>query len=229
MVESPAVKPTGPCRLCGVQASLRCSRCKDEYYCCKEHITSDWKRHKRLCVPAEGVDARPIMLDAILFPADASRPRMIKIPCEVRRDAEPVYPAVAIQHHLDRGEWFDVGRKPTPFVRPFMIGGGAVINLPGPGYNLDIHYDDCFSINGSPFNLCVQALTRGMAPHGWAGNIIGVRHEKPLQYSVRYYNASMQEDLPRFVDFFMQYGTDSYKYDPEAAHKWGGRMKELEY
>ena len=34
------VKATGSCRFCGAQASLRCSRCKDVYYCRKEHIVS---------------------------------------------------------------------------------------------------------------------------------------------------------------------------------------------
>lgn len=29
---------------------MRCGRCKDEYYCCKEHQKAHWKKHKHVCV-----------------------------------------------------------------------------------------------------------------------------------------------------------------------------------
>ncbi|KAH9919851.1 uncharacterized protein B0H18DRAFT_844692, partial [Fomitopsis serialis] len=193
------------CRMCGAEASTRCSRCKDEFYCCKEHIASDWKRHKRLCIPAEGVQARPITMDAILFPVDEDRPRIVKVPCEVMRDEEPDIPAFSTVHRLNMEEWFDL--KGDTFVRPMDLGGGAVMRLPGPGYNLDIAYDDNSLVNGSPLNRCIQSLTRRMAPHSWAGNILARRSEKPLTYCMRYYNANMKEDLPRVVEFFMGYGT----------------------
>ncbi|TFY60565.1 hypothetical protein EVJ58_g5058 [Rhodofomes roseus] len=218
---------TGTCRMCGAKASTRCSRCKDVYYCCKEHIANDWKRHKRLCVPAEGVQARPITIDAILFPVDEDMPRMVKVPCDVRHDDSDDYldPSFFIMHHLDVREWFNL--EGETFVRSFDFGGGAVTGT--TGYNLALRYDDCVSINGSPVNRCVQSLTRGMAPHSWGGNLLVVRCEKPLMYCDRYYNANMREDLPRVVEALMGYGTDTYKHDPDAANKWGGRVPELEY
>lgn len=143
------------------------------------------------------------------------------------RDEEPDA-VFAIRHKLNLGEWFDVGGKLTD-IRSMYLGGGAVASLSGPGYNLGIEIDDCFGINGAPLNRCIQALTRGMAPHSWGGNVLALRSEKPLMYCIRYYSVDMKEDLPRVVEALMGYGTDSYKYDPDAAHKWGGRVKELEY
>ncbi|EPS95649.1 hypothetical protein FOMPIDRAFT_1080114, partial [Fomitopsis schrenkii] len=189
------------CRFCGAQASLRCSQCKTTFYCCKEHSTSDWKRHKRLCVPAEGVQARPFTIDAILFPVDGDRPRMIKIPCDVQvddNDEDPI--GEPVMHHLNLRQ-----RDKFMHVRPMNLGGGAVTCLPAPGYNLDVWYDDCYAINGSLPTRCVEVLTGGKAPERWAGNVIAVRTERPLAYCIRYYNANMQEDLPRLLDFFGRY------------------------
>ena len=241
------MKTTTPCRFCGVQASLRCSRCKDVYYCRKEHIASvskrqfllrhravrtdmidvqDWKRHKRLCVAAEGVDPRPIMIDAILFPVDATEPRMIKLACTVQRDKDPDIPSFDIIHDLDKSTYFD--REPQ-FIKWFTPGGGSVLYTSGPGYQLNLYHDDCSLINGSPLNQSIRVLTRGASPHPWSGNVIGVRSERPLTYCVRYYNANMREDLPRLLDVFLRYGTDSYKNERDGVAKWGGRVEELEY
>lgn len=39
------------CSVCGAnQNLLRCSRCKQVYYCSKSHQTKDWKKHKSICV-----------------------------------------------------------------------------------------------------------------------------------------------------------------------------------
>ena len=44
-----------PCGLEGctqeveTKAKGLCSSCKDVHYCCREHQTADWKRHKKEC------------------------------------------------------------------------------------------------------------------------------------------------------------------------------------
>ena len=162
----------------------------------------DWKRHKRFCVAAEGVEPRPIMIDAILFPVDATEPRMIKLPCTVERDKEAELPEFDIVHRWDTMRTLYFDRTPED-VRTFIPGGGNAVMYMGTGYQLDFYYDDCAFINGSPVNRCVQALTRGAAPHPWSGNLIGVRTERPITYCMRYYNANMQEDLPRLLDVFL--------------------------
>ena len=163
---------TEPCRLGGVQDS----RCKDARYCCKEH--SDSVSVHLICVAhAEGLTnhtgletpqaalrpsrgpPRPIMVDAILFPADSDKPRINKLLCDVRQEDDP-FDELHVTHRLDfRGEYFRLtGREPRAYVRPMLLGGGEVIELPGPGYIIDILY---FLINGSQTNRCAEALTRG--------------------------------------------------------------------
>ncbi|CAB9531678.1 expressed unknown protein [Seminavis robusta] len=41
------------CGVCGLQAELRCSRCKLIHYCCKEHQKVDWRVHKKNCPPSQ--------------------------------------------------------------------------------------------------------------------------------------------------------------------------------
>ena len=36
---------------CSKPAPLKCSRCREVRYCSKEHQTSHWKFHKKLCSP----------------------------------------------------------------------------------------------------------------------------------------------------------------------------------
>lgn len=176
-------------------------------------------------MPAEGVEPRPITIDAILFHVDATQPRMIKLACKVDRDNDP-YTTSDIIHTLAMGDYF---AKEPKDVRWFVPGGAGVVYASKPGYQLILYHDDCSLINGSPVNLCVQALTRGTSPHPWSGNIIGVRSERPLTNCCRYYNASMEQDLTRLVDVFARYGTKSYAYEQNPVAKWGGRVKKLEY
>ena len=37
------------CAVCGGPAKLRCSRCKNRYYCSSKHQTQDWKAHDSHC------------------------------------------------------------------------------------------------------------------------------------------------------------------------------------
>jgi hypothetical protein len=40
-----------PCIVCNATTSVRCSRCKETWYCSKEHQISHWKIHKKTCIP----------------------------------------------------------------------------------------------------------------------------------------------------------------------------------
>eukprot|EP01116_Phalansterium_solitarium_P025618 TRINITY_DN9884_c0_g2_i1.p1 TRINITY_DN9884_c0_g2~~TRINITY_DN9884_c0_g2_i1.p1 ORF type:complete len:462 (+),score=201.48 TRINITY_DN9884_c0_g2_i1:172-1557(+) len=37
------------CAKCGQPAPKRCSRCKNEWYCCEDHQRASWKNHKPIC------------------------------------------------------------------------------------------------------------------------------------------------------------------------------------
>ncbi|XP_067115574.1 prolyl hydroxylase EGLN3-like isoform X1 [Osmerus mordax] len=42
------------CELCGqMENLLKCGRCRNSFYCSKEHQIQDWKRHKRMCNEAK--------------------------------------------------------------------------------------------------------------------------------------------------------------------------------
>ena len=169
------------------------------------------------------------MIDAILFPVDADEPRIIKLPCMVQHDDDAEIATYSIVHRWDDTKDLYYDKQPRS-VRPFTPGRGYFTCLqPSNGYQLEFFYDDDAFVNGSRLNRCVQALSRGTSPHPWCGNLIGVRSERPTTHCIRYYNASMREDLPRLLDAILRYGTDSYKTERDSDDKWGGSMEELEY
>ncbi|XP_036725342.1 zinc finger MYND domain-containing protein 10 isoform X2 [Balaenoptera musculus] len=48
-----AVAPEQPrCAYCNAEASKRCSRCQNEWYCCRECQVKHWEKHGKACVPA---------------------------------------------------------------------------------------------------------------------------------------------------------------------------------
>ncbi|XP_030626874.1 egl nine homolog 1 isoform X7 [Chanos chanos] len=48
------------CELCGkMENLLKCGRCRNSFYCSKEHQKQDWKKHKRVCKEAEKAQSPP--------------------------------------------------------------------------------------------------------------------------------------------------------------------------
>ncbi|KAJ8002331.1 hypothetical protein DPEC_G00178760 [Dallia pectoralis] len=59
-MESKGENPTGTdlnrqyCELCGkMENLLKCGRCRNSFYCSKEHQKADWNKHKQVCKEAE--------------------------------------------------------------------------------------------------------------------------------------------------------------------------------
>jgi hypothetical protein len=52
---------SGKCNVCGLDSTLKCSRCGEVYYCTATHQRDDWKNHKKVCkikvVKANDADA----------------------------------------------------------------------------------------------------------------------------------------------------------------------------
>lgn len=48
------------CELCGkMEHLLKCGRCRNSFYCSKEHQKQDWKKHKQVCKEAEKPQLQP--------------------------------------------------------------------------------------------------------------------------------------------------------------------------
>ncbi|KAG5855567.1 hypothetical protein ANANG_G00050420 [Anguilla anguilla] len=48
------------CELCGkMENLLKCGRCRNSFYCSKEHQKQDWKKHKQICKEADKSQSAP--------------------------------------------------------------------------------------------------------------------------------------------------------------------------
>uniref|UniRef100_A0A3P8YM28 hypoxia-inducible factor-proline dioxygenase n=1 Tax=Esox lucius TaxID=8010 RepID=A0A3P8YM28_ESOLU len=48
------------CELCGkMENLLKCGRCRNSFYCSKEHQKADWNKHKQVCKEAEKPQCQP--------------------------------------------------------------------------------------------------------------------------------------------------------------------------
>jgi hypothetical protein len=210
------------CLVCGTPAANWCAGCKSATYCNKEHQKQvgskgynwyqlwltpnpppfrlqDWRSHKEYCQKVKAAGANT--LDAILFPMNETKPRLVKIPWKLipGDEHEP-----RSYQRLDKDVWFkhtDKSMRDIPFNR-------WGINGPGLGRMLCFIYDDNFLINGLPLNRCIVHVTGGRAGHQWRGNILALRMRDPRPYSCDgfYADVDMKEDLKPFVTYFEEYG-----------------------
>lgn len=76
------------CKVCNkTEGVMACSRCKDEFYCSRQHQVSDWKNHKELCSQLNPPkDGETLHVTGILLPADKEQPCFIKIKCTIEVD-----------------------------------------------------------------------------------------------------------------------------------------------
>ncbi|KAN0123655.1 hypothetical protein V8E53_015925 [Lactarius tabidus] len=180
------------CLVCGTPTAKWCAGCRSAPYCDKGHQKKDWRSHKEYCLKVKAAGANTF--EAILFPANDTKPRLVKIPWELspENEDEPTY------QNLDTDIWF---KHPDKSIRELGFNRWG-INGPALGRTLCFIYDDDFLINGSPLNRCIVDVTGGRARHRWCGNILGLR--RPYTYGF-YANVDMQEDLKPFVTYFEEY------------------------
>ncbi|XP_050002851.1 egl nine homolog 1 isoform X1 [Alexandromys fortis] len=63
------------CELCGkMENLLRCGRCRNSFYCCKEHQRQDWKKHKLVCHGGEAPSAQPAPAQPRVAPPPGGAP-----------------------------------------------------------------------------------------------------------------------------------------------------------
>jgi hypothetical protein len=154
-------------------------------------LLQDWRSHKEYCQKIKAAGANTF--DAILFPVNETKPRLVKIPWKLNRGDEQF-------HDLDTDIWF---KHTFSAVRPLYFHRWG-INGPQLGRGLCLMYDDNFSINGSPLNRCVADVTGGRAGHPWCGNILALRMKSPGSYDF-FASVDMKEDLKPVVTYFEEY------------------------
>jgi len=196
-MENKAAKDSGVCPVCNVLATKRCSRCASVYYCSVEHQKEHWSDHKAGCKKTQRANedqssARKSLtsaqknaripkvigsiftVDAILFPADEDRPRVVQMGFIVKSD-EDGGAGMSDTWHLYDMSYFErllgdkmIGRSPVYHKKP----GGVLI--PG-GYTLELVYRDNYANDGSKSNRSIQNLTGGNSVHDFRGNVLGLR------------------------------------------------------
>jgi len=135
--------------------------------------------------------------DAILFAADATRPRMVKVPMK-HAMVETFFDEPAEQFEVpdharhpwkrsDRPEW--IGR---------VYPGGPALS---DGKLLVAFINDNFCNDGSMPNGSVEALTGGLSRRGWADHIFVMR--KKDIHDPEFQDAVLEEDLPILRTYMM--------------------------
>ncbi|XP_064173432.1 prolyl hydroxylase EGLN3 isoform X2 [Anguilla rostrata] len=60
------------CEFCGkMENLLRCGRCRNSFYCSKEHQKQDWKKHRRICQQPETSNIPPLTGPQPMSPAES--------------------------------------------------------------------------------------------------------------------------------------------------------------
>jgi hypothetical protein len=175
-----------------VRSYKHCTQCTYHLYLTQPTLfrSQDWKSHKEYCLTIKAAAADTF--DAILLAMNETTPRLIKVPWELK-GLEAQY------HKLDHEIWF---KQPFSAVRPLFIHRWG-INGAELAHTLCLVYDDNFSMNESPINQCVEAVTGGMAGHWWRGNILVLRMGKSCDF---YASVDTKEDWKPLVRYLEEYG-----------------------
>ncbi len=141
-------------------------------------------------------------MNAILFPAFESAPRLVKATFKVK-DYEG-----KIWHSFVVGQ-FDIERREMGYLQVSNYPKGPMLPLE---HQMTLFWRDCFSFDGSSLNRCIRNLTGGVAPQGslrpngnephpWKGNILAIKSNMQTE---KVSDASWK-DLPAIVKYFRNY------------------------
>ncbi|PPQ93092.1 hypothetical protein CVT25_003124 [Psilocybe cyanescens] len=161
-----------------------------------DEYAKDWRAHKEYCLTVKAAGENTF--DAILFPVDELKPRLVKIPWKlVQKEGDVSW------QKLDTDVWF---KHPNKFVRSIYFDRWG-INGPALGRRLCFKYDDNFMMNKLPLNRCIVNITKGQAGHKWCGNVVALRLNRSLPpYSYDFYESGdMGEDLKPLITYFDEY------------------------
>jgi len=152
-------------------------------------MTIDWRYHKHDCHDPSNppvLAATHKLIDAILFPVDEDRPRLVKVEVEVCDDG------CGVKYH-------------QRLLNPWFAGAFQqnLTVMPQKGPKLIITTREAFCIDGSEWNKSVHKLA-GPGAYPWAGSIMAFQAEERDAMDDRYLDATM-EDLDQLKSYFTAY------------------------
>ncbi|KAJ6560046.1 hypothetical protein B0H19DRAFT_1289713 [Mycena capillaripes] len=190
--------PNQSCLVCGRPTSQWCSRCHAAFYCSPEHLRGDWSRHREWCRPSPArsntvamlppAESENISVSAIVFPADADRPRIITVKCRLpHHPSHGLCPVPLLQAYFDA--------PPESVILTQGLNGEL---LPSP---LHIFYSPTALTKGWPINRSIYHLSSG-ASKPWHGNVVALKFSGRLRQG---YSEAGSSDLPALSAYFRSY------------------------
>ncbi|KAF5384570.1 hypothetical protein D9757_007507 [Collybiopsis confluens] len=195
------------CTLCGRPTSMWCSRCQNAFYCCPEHLSTDWPRHRGECFPPrQNVSTSAYNVNMIATPPPA----------------EPQYSTVtAILFAPEADRWTTTqvhchpasrsaqGACPVPVLQMFFPDGvteGIVLTqgLNGESLRFPLHlwYSPTALQRNAPVNRSIYNITCGSASKAWCGAVVVLKFNGSRRQG---YTDASPNDLPALSAYFLAY------------------------
>ncbi|KLO08872.1 hypothetical protein SCHPADRAFT_834780 [Schizopora paradoxa] len=199
---------TQACPICDAPAVNRCSRCASVYYCSQEHQKEvRYESPSNALIPKES--GTKFTVDAILFPVDEDRPRIIQMGFTYKRQELVNSPGEYEDIHYFDSEYLRKYLK-TPFLGNSFLFQQSSRGEPIPdGASLHIVHNDTFMQDGSKVNQCIRKLTNGMSVHviDWRDNVIVLRKPKGRKPGLPSETVSNieEQDMRYILNYFMGY------------------------
>lgn len=188
---------------------MRCGSCNSSTYCSAECQKLDWPVHKILCRQFRDFGTPPAGLfrRGIFFPVDEKKPKFVWVPYTVRSEPrEDIDTAVFVPD------------------RDGVMAIQAMDYTKACSKRLNLIIGSRSSFDGSPVNICIDEVTKGIRKMNWRGPVLVLKGKGP-----GYEDVDMV-DFHDAVDYF----TTAYLgpcIDPrvrEALLKnWGGNFGSL--
>ncbi|KAF5391281.1 hypothetical protein D9757_001943 [Collybiopsis confluens] len=197
------------CTICGSPTSMWCSRCESAWYCCSEHLRSDWPRHRQECVPKSQQNT----------PSDSDYPVNNRIATPPPVDLFSTVTAIIFAPEADRWTTTQVrcrpptrssqGACPLPLLQDFFADSVAQDIVLTQGLNnenlrfpLHLWYSPTAIQRNAPINRAIHNITGGSAVKAWCGPVIVLKFSGSR---LQGYTNAGQNDLPALSAYFLAY------------------------
>ncbi|KAJ4470147.1 hypothetical protein J3R30DRAFT_1230456 [Lentinula aciculospora] len=194
------------CTLCGSPCAMWCSRCEKTWYCCPEHLQTDWPRHRRECISAthnatagysSNMIATPppaepqyIIVTAILFAPEADRWTTTQVHCRpTPRSSNGICPVPVLQMFF-----------PDGLTEGIVLTQG--LNGENLRFPLHLWYSPTALQRNAPVNRSIYNITCGSASKAWCGPVVVLKFNGSRRQG---YTDASPNDLPALSAYFLAY------------------------